>query len=182
MKFIFLTMVFILAVSSIGLCAVPDPNAGISAINYYGLSETTNGIGSGEFAGNEMYGSSGLISGYGIFAKRFRAAATTYSDFGLAIKTGSPNWSLLVGQRRITSDNDDNNAGELFYGATFKQGLSRNLSAYATYQKGVRFATKIFGISYDVTDFIQLNVCWKNYADNNGTTFKGIGESLQIKF
>lgn len=178
MKFIFLTMVFFLTVFSIGLCAVPEPNAGISDANYYGVNEAIHRTGRGEFAGNEIYGNS---NGYGIFANHFRTAATIYSDVGLAIQTKSPNWSLLVGQRRITSDNDDN-AGELFYGAIFKQGLSRNLSAYATYQKGVRFATEIFGISYDVTDFIQLNVCWKNYADNNGTTFKGIGESLQIKF
>jgi len=180
-KFIFLTMVLFLTVSSIGLCAVPEPNAGISDANYYGLNETTNRTDRGEIVGNEIYGSGGIGSGYKLFANHFRTATTTYSDFGIAIKPGSTNWSLLIGQQRTTSDRDDD-VNELFYGATFKQAVSRKLTAYTTYKKGVHFTTEILGITFDVTNVIQLGVCLEKYTDSNGTTFNGVGESLQIKF
>ncbi|MBP2661295.1 MAG: hypothetical protein H6Q69_4327, partial [Firmicutes bacterium] len=52
---------------------------------------------------------------------------------------------------------------------------------YATYQKGTQFKDEVIGFTYDMEN-IRMNLSWKNYDDNNGTTFKGIGGGVNFQF
>jgi hypothetical protein len=105
----------------------------------------------------------------------------TYTDFGLSIKPLIPNFALLVGQRRMEYDYADNE-NELFYGASFKQELPGGIAAYATYQKGSHFKDTVVGVTYDMSDNIQLGLSWKKLDDTHDTTYKGIGGGLNFKF
>lgn len=184
-KLMFLTMVFVLAISAVGMCAVPDPNSGIGDVqvgyNHYQLSKTVGGIDQGKTGFNELYGSVGLGLGYGVFVNHAQANKTSYTDFGLKTTVLIPNVALMVGQRRMTTDNaaSDNN---LFYGAEIKQDLIGGVAAYATYQKGTHFRDEVIGLTYAMDKNSQINVGWKNYDDNNGATFKGLGGGVNLKF
>jgi hypothetical protein len=183
-KVVFLTMVFVLAISAIGMCAVPDPNSGLADVqlgyNYYNLKKTSNGIDHGKVGFNEFYGSVGLGLGYGVFVNHAQADHTSYTDFGLKTTMVIPNVALIVGQRRMATDNEasDNN---LFYGATVKQALVGGVAAYATYQKGTNFRDEVIGLTYSMDKNSQLDLSWKRYDDNNGATFKGIGGGVNFK-
>lgn len=184
-KLIFLTMIFVLAISSIGMCAVPDPNSGIGDVqlgyNYYNLSKTSGGIDRGKTGFNELYGSVGIGLGYGAFVNHAQASKTSYTDFGLKTTVLIPNVALMVGQRRMTTDNaaSDNN---LFYGASIKQNLVAGVAVYGTYQKGTHFKDQVIGLTYAMDKNSQINLGWKNYEDNNGATFKGIGGGVNFTF
>jgi hypothetical protein len=184
-KLVFLTMVFVLVMSSIGMCAVPDPNSGIGDVqlgyNYYDLNKTSGGIDQGKTGFNELYGSVGIGFGYGAFVNHAQADKTSYTDFGLKTTVLIPNVALMVGQRRMATDNaaSDNN---LFYGASIKQNLVAGVAAYATYQKGTHFRDEVIGLTYAMDKNSQINLSWKNYDDNNGATFKGIGGGVNFKF
>jgi len=184
-KLVFLTMVSVLAMSSIGMCAVPDPNSGIGDVqlgyNYYDLKKTVGGIDQGKTGFNEVYGSVGIGFGYGAFVNHAQADKTSYTDFGLKTTVLIPNVALMVGQRRMATDNkaSDNN---LFYGATIKQNLVAGVAVYATYQKGTHFRDEVIGLTYAMDKNSQMNLSWKNYDDNNGATFKGIGGGVNFKF
>ena len=56
------------------------------------------------------------------------------------------------------------------------------VAAYATYQKGTHFRDEVIGLTYAMNKNSQLNLSWKNYDDNNGATFKGIGGGVNWKF
>lgn len=184
-KLVFITMVFLIAMSSIALCAVPDPNSGIADIqlgyNYYDLKQTSGGIDQGKTGFNELYGTVGLGFGYGAFVNYGQADKTSYTDFGLKTTVLIPNVALMVGQRRMATDNaaSDNN---LFYGASIKQNLLGGVAAYATYQKGTHFRDEVIGLTYAMDKNSQMNLSWKNYDDNTGATFKGIGGGVNLKF
>lgn len=184
-KLVLFTMIFVLAISSIGLCAVPDPNSGIGDVqigyNYYDLKKTTGGIERGKTGFNELYGSVGLGLGYGAFVNHAQADKTSYTDFGLKTTVLLPNVALMVGQRRMAADNaaSDNN---LFYGASIKQSLTSGVTVYGTYQKGSNFRDEVIGFTYAMDKNSQINLSWKNYDDNNGATFKGIGGGVNYKF
>ncbi|TWH45047.1 hypothetical protein [Sporomusa sp. KB1] len=183
-KLIFLTLIFVFVMSSIGMCAVPDPNTGMGDIqfgyNYYNLKKTTSGIDQGNTGFNEIYGSIGIGFGYGVYINHLQADGTSYTDFGLNTTPLLPNISLMVGQRQMKSDNADS-ANKLFCGASIKQDLAVGVAAYATYQKGTQFKDEVIGFTYDMEN-IQMNLSWKNYDDNNGTTFKGIGGGVNFQF
>lgn len=184
-KIVFLTMIFVLAISSIGMCAVPDPNAGLADVqigyNHYNLKRTSGGIDHGKTGFNEFYGSVGIGLGFGAFINHAQSSNTAYTDFGLKTTVLIPNVALMVGQRRMTTDNaeSDNN---LFYGASIKQNLFSNIAVYATYQKGSHFRDEGIGLTYALNKNSQLNLGWKNYDDNNGATFKGIGGGVNFTF
>ena len=184
-KLIFLTMVFVLAISSIGMCAVPDPNSGIGDVqfgyNHYNLKRTAGGIDQGKVGFNELYGSVGIGFGYGAFVNHGQTDKTSYTDAGFKTTVLIPNVALMVGQRRMTTDNGPSDSN-LFYGASIKQSLVAGVSAYATYQKGMHFRDEVIGLTYDMNKNSQLNLSWKNYDDNNGVTFKGIGGGVNCKF
>ncbi len=180
-----LTMIFVLAISSIGMCAVPDPNSGIGDVqlgyNYYDLKKSSGGIDHGSAGFNEFYGSVGLGLGYGAFINHAQGDNSSYTDFGLKTTVLLPNVALMVGQRRMATDNaaSDNN---LFFGASIKQDLVAGVAAYATYQKGTHFRDEVIGLTYAMNKNSQVNLSWKNYDDNNGATFKGIGAGVNFKF
>lgn len=186
-KLIFLTAIFVLTMSSIGMCAVQDPDSGLGDIqvgyNYYNLSKTSGGIGQGNTGFNELYGSVGIGFGYGLFATRGQMDKSSYTDYGL--KTALPipllDVALMLGQRRMATDNapGDNN---LFAGVMVKQDLIDGFAAYGTYQKGMYFKDEVIGLTYDLDKNSQLNLSWKNYQDNNDMTFKGIGGGVSLKF
>lgn len=184
-KLIFLTMVFVLAMSSIGMCAVPDPNSGIGDIqlgyNYYDLKKTSGGINQGNTGFNEFYGSVGIGFGYGAFINHAQADKSSYTDLGLKTTVLIPNVALMVGQRRMATDNANSN-NSLFYGASIKQNLFAGVAVYATYQKGTHFRDEAIGLTYALDKNSQVNLSWKNYDDNNGATFKGIGAGVNFKF
>ncbi len=183
-KVVFLTMVFVLAMSAVGLCAVPDPNSGMADVqlgyNYYNLKNTSGGVSHGRTSFNEVYGSLGLGLGYGVFVNHAESTNTSYTDFGLKTTMVIPNVALMVGQRRMATDGQgsDNN---LFYGATIKQALPGGIAAYATYQKGSDFRDEVVGLTYATSKNSQLDLSWKRYDDNNGATFKGIGGGINFK-
>lgn len=183
-KVVFLTMVFVLAMSAIGMCAVPDPNSGLADVqlgyNYYNLKKTSGGTDQGTKGFNEIYGSVGLGFGYGAFVNHAESSNTSYTDFGLKTTMVIPNVALIVGQRRMSTDNEasDNN---LFYGATVKQAFPGGVAAYATYQKGSDFRDEVIGLTYSMDKNSQLNLSWKRYDDNNGATYKGIGGGVNFK-
>lgn len=182
---VLLTMVFMIAMSAVGLCAVPDPGAGIGDVqigyNYYDLKKTAGGVDHGSSGFNEFYGSVGLGFGYGAFISHAQSNKTSYTDYGIKNSLVLPNIALMVGQRRMTTDNapSDNN---LFVGAAFKQSLVGGVGVYATYQKGRHFRDGVVGLTYDLNKNSQLDVSWKNYNDNNDATFKGIGVGVNCKF
>ena len=185
-KVVFLTMVSVVVMSSIGLCAVPDPNSGLADVqlgyNYYGLKETSpQGANLGTTGFNELYGSVGLGFGYGAFVNRAQADTTSYTDFGLKTTVLIPNVSLMVGQRRMATDNgpSDNN---LFYGATVKQAFPGGVAVYGTYQKGTNFRDEVVGLTYAMNQNTEANLSWKNYDSNTGANFKGIGGGVNFKF
>lgn len=184
-KAVLLTLIFVLMISSIGMCAVPDPNSGIGDVqfgyNYYDLQKTSGGIDQGKMGFNELYGSVGIGFGYGAFVNHAQADKTSYTDFGLKTTVLIPNIALMVGQRHMATDNaaSDNN---LFYGASIKQDLVAGVAVYATYQKGMHFRDEVIGLTYDMNKNSQMNLSWKNYDDNNGATFKGIGGGVNFKF
>ena len=101
-KLMFLTMLFVLAMSSIGMCAVPDPNSGIGDVqlgyNYYVLKKTSGGSNQGKTGFNELYGSVGIGLGYGAFVNHAQADKTSYTDFGIKTTVLIPNVALMVGQ------------------------------------------------------------------------------------
>jgi hypothetical protein len=171
--------------SSIGMCAVPDPNSGIGDVqlgyNYYNMKKTSGGIGQGKQGFNEVYGSVGLGFGYGAFVNYAHTDQTSYTDFGLKTTMLIPNVALMVGQRRMETDNRNSN-NNLFYGASIKQDLIGGVSVYATYQKGTKFRDEVVGLTYSLNKNSQLNLSWKRYDDNNNTTFKGIGGGVNFKF
>jgi hypothetical protein len=183
-KVVFLTMVFVLAMSAIGMCAVPDPNSGLADVqlgyNYYNLKSTSSGIDHGKVGFNEIYGSVGLGFGYGAFVNHAQADHTSYTDFGLKTTMVIPNVALIIGQRRMATDNEASD-NSLFYGATIKQALVGGVAAYATYQKGTDFRDEVIGLTYSMDKNSQLNLSWKRYDDNNGATFKGIGGGVNFK-
>lgn len=184
-RLVLLTMVFILVMSSIGMCAVPDPNSGIADVqlgyNYYDLNKTSDGIDQGKKGFNELYGSVGIGFGYGVFANYAQADKTSYTDFGLKTTMLIPNVALMVGQRRMATNNQasDNN---LFFGASIKQNLVAGVAVYATYQKGMQFRDEVIGLTYAMNKNSQMNLSWKDYDDNNGAKFKGIGGGVNFKF
>lgn len=184
-KIVLLTMALVVVMSSVGLCAVPDPGAGIGDIqigyNHYELKKTFEGRSHGTKGFDEFYGSVGLGFGYGVFVNRAQSSHSSYTDYGLKNSLLLPNIALMVGQRRMTTDNadDDNN---LFFGAAFKQSLVGGLGVYATYQKGTHFRDEVVGLTYDMNKNSQLNVSWKNYDDNNDAKFKGFGAGVNFKF
>ena len=184
-KLMFLTMLFVLAMSSIGMCAVPDPNSGIGDVqlgyNYYDLKKTSGGSNQGKTGFNELYGSVGIGLGYGAFVNHAQADKTSYTDFGIKTTVLIPNVALMVGQRRMTTDNMDSD-NNLFYGASIKQNLVDGLAVYATYQKGTHFRDEVIGLTYAMNKNSQINLSWKNYDVNNGATFKGIGGGVNLKF
>ncbi len=184
-KLILFTMISLLAMSSIGMCAVPDPNSGIGDVqfgyNYYNLNKTSGGIDLGKTGLNEVYGSVGIGFGYGAFVNHGQAGKTSYTDFGVKTTVLIPNVALMAGQRRMTTDNMASDSN-LFYGASIKQSLVAGVSAYATYQKGMHFKDEVIGLTYDMNPNSQINLSWKNYDDNNGVTFKGIGGGVNCKF
>jgi hypothetical protein len=184
-KVVLLTMVAVLAMSSIGMCAVPDPNSGIADVqmgyNYYNLKRTAGGISQGRASFNEVYGSIGLGFGYGAFVNHAQADNTSYTDFGIKTTMLIPNVALIAGQRRMATDNEASN-NSLFYGATLKQALLGGVGVYGTYQKGTKFRDEVIGLTYDMDKNCQLNVSWKQYDDNNGKTFKGLGGGVNVKF
>lgn len=183
-KVILLTTVFVLVMSSIGLCAVPDSGAGIGNIqvgyNHYNLKKTSGGIDHGKSGFNEFYGSIGIGLGFGAFVNHAQSSKTSYTDYGLNSSLLLPNIKFMVGQRRMTTDNaaSDNN---LFFGVAAKQNLSAGVGVYATYQKGTHFKDQVIGLTYNMSKNSQLDLSWKNYEDNNDATFKGIGAGLIFK-
>ena len=184
-KVVLLTMVSVLAMSSIGMCAVPDPNSGIADVqlgyNYYNLKETSGGINHGKTGFNEFYGSVGIGFGYGAFVNHAQADKTSYTDVGIKTTVLIPNVALMVGQRRMETDggNSDSN---FFYGASAKQYIASGVSVYGTYQKGKDFKDEVIGLTYAMDKNSQMNLSWKNYDDNNGANFKGIGGGVNFKF
>ena len=185
-KVVFLTMVSVIVMSSIGLCAVPDPNSGLAdaqlGYNYYNLKETaSNGTNQGKTGFNEFYGSVGLGFGYGAFVNHAQADTTSYTDFGLKTTVLIPNVALMVGQRRMATDNQESD-NNLFYGATVKQAFPGGVAAYATYQKGTHFKDEVVGLTYAMNQNTQANLSWKNYDTNTGANFKGIGGGVNFKF
>ena len=184
-KLVCFTMVLVLAMSAVGMCAVPDPNSGIGDVqlgyNYYDLKKTSGGIDQGKTGFNEFYGSVGLGFGYGAFVNHVQADKTSYTDFGLKTTVLLPNVALMVGQRQMATDNaaSDNN---LFYGASVKQNLIDGVAVYGTYQKGRHFKDEVIGLTYAMNKNSQMNLSWKNYNDNNGVTFKGFGGGVNFKF
>ncbi|MBP2636474.1 MAG: hypothetical protein H6Q72_2381, partial [Firmicutes bacterium] len=147
-KLIFLTLIFVFTMSSIGMCAVPDPNAGMGDIQfgytYYNLKKTTGGIDQGKTGYNEIYGNVGLGFGYSAYISHFQSSGTSYTDLGLNTTPLLPNIALMVGQRQMESDNSDS-TNKLFCGASFKQYLAGGVAAYATYQKGMHFKDEVIG-------------------------------------
>lgn len=184
-KLVFLTMIFVLAMSSIGMCAVPDTNSGIGSIqlgyNYYNLDKTSSGIDQGKKGLSEIYGSVGIGFGYGVFVNHAQVDKTKYTDFGLKIGTLLPSVAFTLGQRQMATDNADSK-NDLFFGAAINQSLPFGVAAYATYQKGAHFKDQVIGITYDMTSNSQINVSWKDYEDNNNATFKGFGAGVNLKF
>lgn len=184
-RLVFLTMVFVLVMSSIGMCAVPDPNSGIGDVqlgyNYYGLNKTFGGIDQGRTGFNELYGTVGIGFGYGGFVTHAQADKTSYTDFGLKTTMLIPNVALMFGQRRMETDNQASDSN-LFFGASVKQNLIAGVSVYATYQKGLKFKDEVIGITYAMDKNSQMNLSWKDYDDNNGAKFKGIGGGVNFKF
>jgi len=184
-RVVFITMVLVIAMSSIGLCAVPDPNSGIGDVqlgyNYYDLKQKSGGIDQGRTGFNEFYGSVGIGFGYGAFVNHAQGAKTSYTDFGLKTTVLIPNVALMVGQRRMATDHMDSDSN-LFYGASVKQNLVGGVAVYATYQKGRHFRDEVIGLTYAMDKNSQVNLSWKNYDDNNGATFKGIGGGVNFKF
>jgi len=184
-KVLFLTMVSVLAMSSIGLCAVPDPNSGLADVqlgyNYYDLKQTSGGVNQGKTGFNEFYGSVGLGFGYGAFVNHAEADKTSYTDFGLKTTVLLPNVALMVGQRRMATDGQESD-NNLFYGATVKQSFPGGVAAYATYQKGTNFKDEVIGLTYAMNPNTQANLSWKNYDSNTGANFKGIGGGVNFKF
>ncbi len=184
-KAVLLTIIFVLMISSIGMCAVPDPNSGIGDVqlgyNYYDLKKTSGGIAQGKTGFNEIYGSVGIGFGYGAFVNHAQADKTSYTDFGLKTTILLPNVALMVGQRRMATDNaaSDNN---LFLGTSIKQDLVDGVAVYGTYQKGMHFRDEVIGLTYAMNENSQLNLSWKNYDDNNGATFQGLGAGVNLKF
>ena len=184
-KLVFLTMVFVLSMSSIGMCAVPDPNSGMADVqlgyNYYDLKKTSGGIDQGKTGFNEFYGSVGIGFGYGAFVNHAQADRTSYTDFGIKTTLLIPNVALMVGQRRMATDGAGSDSN-LFYGVSAKQYLAGGVSVYGTYQKGMDFKDEVIGLTYAMNKNSQMNLSWKNYDDNNGMTFKGIGGGVNFKF
>lgn len=184
-KVLFLLMVFVMAMSSVGMCAVPDPNSGIGDVqlgyNYYHLKETSGGVNHGKTGFNEVYGSVGVGFGYGAFVNHAQGGNTSYTDFGLKTTVLIPNVALMVGQRRMETDNQDSD-NNLFFGASVKQSLVGGVSAYGTYQRGTHFRDEVVGLTYAMDKNSELNLSWKNYDNNNGATFKGIGGGVNFKF
>lgn len=182
-KVVLLTMILVLAMSAVGMCAVPDPNSGIADVqlgyNYYNLKASgANAHGTEGF--NEFYGSVGLGLGYGVFVNHAESSNTSYTDYGLKTTMVIPNVALIVGQRRMAADNLDSD-NTFFYGATIKQAFPGGVAAYATYQKGSDFRDEVVGLTYAMDKNSQLNLSWKRYDDNNGRTFKGIGGGVNFK-
>ncbi|VBB07196.1 Hypothetical protein LUCI_2440 [Lucifera butyrica] len=179
-KVIALTIIFIFAMSSLGMCAVPDPGAGIGSVqvgyNYYNLDKSAGGT-SGF---NEIYGSVGLGLGYGAFISHAQSSETSYTDYGLKSSL-LPNIALLVGERHMATDNaaSDNN---LFYGVAVNQPLFAGIGVYGTYQNGRHFDDTVIGLTYDLNKNSQFDLSWKKYEDNNHATFKGIGAGINFKF
>jgi len=184
-KAIFLTMVFVLVMSSVGFGAVPDPNAGIGDVqfgyNYYHLNQTSGAIEQGKTGFNELYGSIGVGLGYGAFVNHAQADKTSYTDYGIKTTVLIPNVALMIGQRQMATDNVSSDSN-LFFGASIKQSLIGGVAAYATYQKGMNFKDQVIGLTYAMDKNSQMNLSWKNYDDNNGATFKGIGAGVNVKF
>lgn len=184
-KAVLLTIIFVLMISSIGMCAVPDPNSEIGDVqlgySYYDLKKTSGGNDQGKMGFNEIYGSVGLGFGYGAFVNHAQADKTSYTDFGLKTTILLPNVALMAGQRRMATDNEASDSN-LFYGASIKQNLVDGVAAYGTYQKGMHFRDEVIGLTYAMNKNSQLNLSWKNYDDNNGATFKGIGGGVNFKF
>jgi len=184
-KLVFLTMVFILAISSVGMCAVPDPNAGFADVqvgyNYYDLQKSSGSTDLNKMGFNEVSGSVGIGLGFGAFVNYAQASTSSYTDFGIKSSMLIPNVALMAGQRRMATDNapSDNN---LFVGAEIKQELIDGIGVYGTYQKGTDFRDEVLGVTYSMGKNAEFNVNWKNYDDNNGMTFKGLGGGLNIKF
>jgi hypothetical protein len=185
-KVMFLTIAFGLILSSVGPCAVAAPAGGMGDVqigyNYYGFTQSNSENSRSGVAGNETYGKAGIGFGYGVFANRLQADGISYTDLGISGKQWIPHMSLQVGQRWTNSNNADT-ISEPFYGVTFSQSFSRKLSAEIIYQKGVHFTTEIFGITYDVTNLIQVGLIWKkNIDDHNKVALNGIGGGLHISF
>ena len=184
-KLVVLTMTFVLGLSSIALCAVPDPNSGIADVqlgyNYYDLQNKSGGVDHGKTGFNEIYGSVGLGFGYGAFVNHAQADHTSYTDFGLKTTVLLPNVALMVGQRRMATDGQESD-NNMFYGASVKQPLAGGVAAYATYQKGSNFRDEVVGLTYDMNPNTQANLSWKNYDSNTGANFKGIGGGVNFKF
>lgn len=183
-RVVLLTMVLVFALSSVGMCAVPDPGAGIADIqmgyNYYRLNKTAGDNDLGQNGLNEFYGSAGLGFGYGVFANRATAGSTSYTDFGVKSTMLIPNIALMVGQRRMAANDQDNSS--LFFGASAKQQLVGGVAVYGTYQKGTKFTDEVIGLTYAISPNSQLNLSWKLYDDQNGATFKGAGGGINFRF
>lgn len=184
-KVAFLTMIFILVMSSIALCAVPDPTSGLGNIqlgyNYYGLNKTSGGIDQGRAGFNELYGTVGIGLGYGGFLNYAKADKTSYTDFGFKTSLLIPNIALLFGQRQMETNGQAGDSS-LFFGASFKQGLIAGISVYATYQKGFHFRDEVVGVTYDMGKHSQVSLSWKDYNDNNNNKFRGVGGGVNIRF
>lgn len=184
-KVIGLTIIFVLAMSSLGMCAVPDPSAGLGDIqfgyNHYNLKKTAGGMDYGNNGFNEVYGSFGIGLGFGAFVNHAQSSATSYTDYGLKSSMLLPNIALMIGQRQMDTDNaaSDNN---LFFGAAVNQPLFAGVGAYGTYQKGTHFNDSTIGLTYNLSKSSQFNVSWKHYEDNNNMKFEGVGAGINIKF
>lgn len=182
-KLLFLIVMVIFAMSSIGMCAVPDPNAGIGdtqvGYNYYNLKKT-GGVSQGNAGFNEIYGNVGIGLGYGAFVNYAQTDSISYIDYGIKNSMLLPNVALMVGQRRMEADNlaRKNN---LFYGVSIKQNLGQ-VTAYGTYQKGADFRDENLGLTYGLNNNVQVNLSWKNYDDYSNNNYSGLGGGLIVKF
>ncbi|EGO65588.1 hypothetical protein [Acetonema longum] len=184
-RLVCLTAILIAAMSSVGMCAVPDTNAGLWNIevgyNYYSLDKTSNGHSQGNCDFNEIYGSAGIGLGLGAFINYAEGDDTAYTDYGLKTNLLLPSVAVMVGQRRMDPDNaaSDN---DLFCGIAVNQDLAGGFAVYGTYQKGNDFKDESLGVTYAINDNARLNFNWKNYDDNNGATYKGFGGGIFFNF
>ncbi len=180
-----LTTVFVLGLATVGLCAVPNPNAGIGDVqfgyNHYELKKTAGGVDHGKKGFDEVYANVGLGLGYGVFINHAASSETSYTDYGLQTSLLIPNVSLMAGQRHMSTDNMDSD-NSLFYGAAVRQPLGGGVAVYATYQNGTDFKDESVGLTYSLNKNAQLDVSWKRYDDNNGAHFKGLGAGVNFKF
>ena len=184
-KSMFLAIVFLVLMSSGGICAVPDPSTGIGdfqfGYNYYNLKKMTGGVEQGNNGFNELFGSFGIGFGYGVFINQIQAGGESYTDVGLKTVPLLPNASLMLGQRRLHSDTADSGTS-FFGGVSVKQDLAAGVGIYASYQKGTHFYDKALGLTYDLENNVNVNLGWRKLNDLNGTTFEGFGSGVYFKF